>query len=152
MIETKRLRLYAASQEQMTAFIAAQSDEVLKAAYTEMQNGCLTHPDQWEWYAIWMMDLKDGTHIGELCFKGVTEKGAAEIGYGVAEDYQGRGYATEAVSALTDWALSQPSVTCVVAETEASNIASQRVLGKAGFVPTGEVGEEGPLFVRKKGE
>lgn len=150
MIETNRLNLYAASEEQMVRFIASQAVDVLKAAYTEMLEGCLAHPDQWEWYAIWMMELKDGTHIGELCFKGITEKGAVEIGYGVSEDYQGLGYATEAVSALTDWALLRPDVICVTAETEDSNTASKRVLEKAGFVTTGEVGEEGPLFIRRK--
>ena len=150
MIETGRLKIYAASQEQMEAFIAAQPFDALKAAYTEMLNCCLSHPDQWEWYAIWMIELKDNTHIGELCFKGVTEKGIAEIGYGIAEDYRGCGYATEAVSALTDWALMQPCVMCVIAETEASNTVSQKVLKKAGFLPTGETGEEGPLFARRK--
>lgn len=150
MVETNRLKLYAASQEQMETFIAAQTVDVLKAAYTEMLDGCLSHPNQWEWYAIWMIELKDGTHIGELCFKGIAENGAAEIGYGIAEDYRGCGYAAEAVSALTDWALEQPGVICVIAETEESNIASQKVLSKAGFMPTGEIGEESPLYVRKK--
>lgn len=152
MIETKRLKIYAVSKEQMEAFIAAQSVDVLKAAYTEMLNGCLAHPDMWEWYAIWMIELKDGTHVGELCFKGLSEDGIAEIGYGIAENHQGCGYATEAVSALVDWALKQPGATCVTAETEESNIASQRVLKKSGFIPTGEIGEEEPLFVRKKGK
>lgn len=150
MIETNRLKIYAASKEQMVSFIAAQSVDVLKAAYTEMLDGCLAHPDQWVWYAIWMIELRDDTHIGELCFKGVSEKGVAEIGYGIADDYQCCGYATEAVSALTDWAFRQPGITCITAETEASNTASQRVLEKAGFMPTGETGEEGPLFVRRK--
>ena len=101
-------------------------------------------------YAIWMIELKDGTHIGELCFKGLSEDGTAEIGYGIAEDYQGCGYATEAVSALVDWAFKQTGVMGITAETEESNIASQRVLAKAGFIPTGETGEEGPLFARGK--
>ena len=152
MIETNRLKIYPASKEQMEAFIAAQSVDVLKAAYTEMLNGCLAHPDQWEWYAIWMIELKDGAHIGELCFKGITEEGTAEIGYGIAENYRGCGYATESVSALVGWALKQTGVTCVTAETEETNIASRKVLGKAGFMPTGEIGEEGPLYARKKDE
>ena len=71
MIETNRLKIYAASKEQMEAFIAIQNVSVLKEAFTEMLNGCLARPDQWEWYAIWMIELKDGTHIGELCFKGI---------------------------------------------------------------------------------
>ena len=149
MIETNRLIIYAASKEQMESFIAAQSVDVLKAAYTEMLDGAVQHYDQWEWYAIWMIELKDGTHIGELCFKGLSEDGIAEIGYGISENYQGHGYATEAVSALVDWALNQPGVSCVTAETEESNVASQRVLKKSGFIPTGEIGEEGPIFVRR---
>lgn len=152
MIETNRLKIYAASREQMESFIAAQSDDVLKAAYKEMLDGCLSHHDRWEWHAIWMIELKDGTHIGEFCFKGITDEGLTEIGYGITEDYQGHGYATEAVSALADWALGQPCVRCLVAETNESNIASQKVLDKAGFIPTGEMGEEGPLFVRRKEE
>ena len=95
-----------------------------------------------------MIELKDGTHIGELCFKGLNEEGSTEIGYGIADNHQGHGYATEAVSALAEWALHQSGVTCVTAETEESNIASQKVLKKAGFVPTGQVGEEGPVFAR----
>ena len=150
MIETNRLKLYAASREQMETFIAAQSVDVLKAAYTEMLDGCLSHPEQWAWYAIWMIELKDGTHIGELCFKGITEEGSAEIGYGIAEEYQGCGYAAEAVSALIGWAFAQPGTMCITAETEASNLASQKVLLKAGFLPTGETGEEGPLYVRTR--
>lgn len=146
MIETKRLKIYAASQEQMETFIAAQSMDVLKAAYTEMLNGCLTHPDQWEWYAIWMMELKNGTHIGELCFKGVDESGSVEIGYGVADRYQGCGYATEAVTAAAAWALRQNTINCVTAEVDRENIASIKVLTKAGFELTGRIGEEGPIY------
>ena len=66
MIETKRLKLYAASKEEMEAIIASQTDEVMKTAYTEMLDGSLQHPDQWEWYAIWIIELKDGTRIGEF--------------------------------------------------------------------------------------
>lgn len=150
MIETNRLKIYTASKEQMEAFIAVQSDDILKMAYKEMLDGCLQHPDQWEWYAIWMIESKDGAHIGDLCFKGLTEEGSAEIGYGIEEEYQGLGYATEAVCALVDWAFDQSGVTCVTAEAEESNIASQRVLNKAGFIPTGETGEEGLLFVRNR--
>ena len=152
MLETDRLKLYPATREQMESFIAAQKVDVLKAAYAEMLDGCLKHPNEWEWYAIWMIELWDGTHIGDLCFKGITEEGNTEIGYGIEEDHQGRGYATEAVSALVDWAFEQPGVTCVTAETEESNIASHNVLKKAGFIPTGKFGEEGPLFARRKGK
>ena len=96
-----------------------------------------------------MIELKDGTHIGELCFKGIDMTGTAEIGYGILKKYEGCGYATEAVSAITEWALNQPNITCIKAETAETNIASQSVLKKAGFEPTGTNGEEGPIFTRK---
>ena len=48
MIETNRLKIYAASQENMEAFIEAQTVEILKSAYTEMLNGCLANPYQWD--------------------------------------------------------------------------------------------------------
>ena len=147
MIETERLRIYPASESQMRAFIAAEQDDELKKAYTEMLEFSLQHPDEWEWYAMWMIELKDGTHIGDLCFKGLTPKGTAEIGYGILEEYQGLGYATEAVKAASDWAFRDPRVTAVEAETEPGNTASQRVLEKCGFTATGEIGKEGPRFM-----
>ena len=150
VLETKRLKIYAATKEQMERFIFEQSDEVLKTAYSEMLRGCISHHDQWEWYAIRMIELKDGTHIGELCFKGLSEDGITEIGYGILEKYQDCGYATEAVSALVDWALNQPGVKCVTAETEESNIASIRVLEKSGFELTDKIGEEGPIYRKAK--
>ena len=148
MIKTKRLKIYPASEEQMQTFIAAQSIDVLKAAYTEMLNGCLAHPSQWEWYAVWMIELNDGTHIGELCFKGIDESGSTEIGYGIADGYQGCGYATEAVTAAASWALKQNGVISVTAEVDRENTASVRVLEKSGFKLTDRVGEEGPIYIK----
>ena len=146
MIEAKRLRIYPAAREQMEAFIAFETNVELKKAYTEMLEGCLQNPDQWEWYAMWMIELRDGTHIGDLCFKGLGANGVVEIGYGILEEYQGQGYATEAIDATVVWALKQSNVTRVEAETEPDNRASQRVLEKCGFLPSGTFGEEGPRF------
>ena len=158
MIKTERLRLYPASWEQMDAMIASEQDEELKKAYTEMLEGSLRHPDQWDWYAIWMIEKTDGTHIGDLCFKGLREDGIAEIGYGILEEHQGQGgygileehrgqgYATEAVRTACRWAFQHEEVKLLEAETDAGNAASQRVLQKCGFRPNGIIGEEGPRF------
>ena len=148
VIETKRLSIRMASQDEMLRYIEAETDDILKTAYQEMLRGCLDHPDQWEWYAIWMIALKDGTHVGDLCFKGFNADGSVEIGYGIKEEHQGQGYATEAVNAAVMWAFEQSGVTRVEAETEPDNSASQRVLEKCGFVPSGIIGEEGPRFIR----
>ena len=150
MIRTERLCIYPASWRQMEAMIASEQDEELKKAYTEMLEGCLRHPNQWDWYAIWMIEKTDGTHIGDLCFKGLRENGVAEIGYGILEEHQGRGYATEAVQAACRWAFRHAEVKSLEAETETENAASQRVLEKCGFRPNGIMGEEGPRFTLPK--
>ena len=152
IIETERLKIYPASEKQMKEFIAAQTIDVLKAAYTEMFDGALAHPDRWAWYAIWMIELCDGTHIGELCFKGIDESGSTETGYGIVENYRNCGYATEAVCAVVDWALKQNAVNCVTAEVDKDNIASVRVLEKSGFELTGRAGEEGPIYSKAKNQ
>lgn len=69
------------------------------------------------------MELEDGTCVGTLCFKGLDEDGIVELGYGVEPSYEGRGYATEAVSAIAKWASTQEGVKRVEAETEPSNVA-----------------------------
>ena len=138
VIETERLRIHVASREQMEQFIKSQVIDDLKLAYTEMLNGCSDHPDQWEWYAIWMI----GLNVGELCFKGLDPNGIAEIGYGISEKYRNNGYAAEAVKAVSEWALTRPEVNALESETDPDNKASQRVLEKCGFV---RVGEEKPV-------
>ena len=60
-----------------------------------------------------------------LSFKGLNTAGSVEIGYGISEDYCGKGYATEAVNAVVDWAMGQQGITRIDAETDSDNTASQ---------------------------
>lgn len=147
MLKTERLTIHPASDAEMRDLIDHTDDEGLKLAYTEMLTMALENPQYRPWYAAWFIENTDGQRLGELCFKGLSADGTAEIGYGILPDFQNRGYATEAVKAVTAWALSQPGVNCITAETEADNLASQKVLRSCGFLATGEQGEEGPLFV-----
>ena len=150
MITTEHLMIYPATPEQMEAFILAETNQELKQAYTEMLEGAIQNRSQWDWYAIWMIELKDGTHIGDLCFKGLTSDGISEIGYGIQNAYQRHGYATEAVKAVLGWAFAHNEVTAIEAEATTDNIASQKVLAKCGFIANGQVGEEGPRYTCKQ--
>ena len=60
-------------------------------------------------------------------------RGRVQLGYALAQAFWGKGYATEAVMAVTAWALSQPGFHRVGALCDLENVASQRVLEKAGF-------------------
>ena len=148
-VETERMYLYPLGDEEMRLVIEKESDPEMKQAYTEMLEGSLSNPDKRIWYAIWNMELKDESGIiaGDFCFKGLGDDGVVEIGYGLKEEYRHHGYMTEAVIAITEWALSQDGVKQVEAETDAENIDSQKVLFQSGFVSNGKVGEEGPRFV-----
>ena len=150
MRKTDRIRIHPASKMQMESLIAAEQDADLKKAYGEMLEGCLSHPDQWDWYAMWMIEKTDGTHIGDLCFKGPGANGNPEIGYGILEPFRDQGYATEAVGLALRWAFRHPDINAVEAETAPENAASQRVLIKCGFRPMGAAGGEGPRFIQYK--
>ena len=148
-VETERMYLYPLSNEEMRLVIEKESDLEMKQAYTEMLEGSLSNPDKRIWCAIWNMELKNDleTIVGDFCFKGLGDDGVVEIGYGLKEEYRHYGYMTEALKAITEWALSQESVKQVEAETDAENIASQKVLLQSGFISNGKMGEEGPRFV-----
>ncbi|HSF89093.1 MAG TPA: GNAT family N-acetyltransferase [Saprospiraceae bacterium] len=76
--------------------------------------------------------------IGDLCFVGEpNEAGEVEIGYGTYEEFQGQGYMTEMVSGMIAWAKAQPDIRAIIASTDASNVASYRVLEKNHFMQTG---------------
>ena len=62
---------------------------------------------------------------------------SAEIGYWLGETYWGRGIVTEAVRAVTAYAFGTLGLAHVIAGTFVRNVASQRVLEKAGFVLEG---------------
>lgn len=88
-------------------------------------------------YTFWLLIESAGKAVvGSACFKGVPNAdGEIEIGYGLEQGCEKQGYMTEAVRALCAWAGQQPGVLHVIAETDADNLASQRVLQRAGFRP-----------------
>lgn len=77
-----------------------------------MLEECKQNSEQRIWYAVWNMQLNDGTgrSVGDLCFKGLNSNGMVEIGYGIIKEYEGLGYMTEAVTAMARWACEQSGV------------------------------------------
>ena len=106
---------------------------------------------------VWLIVLAaERVLIGSAGFKGPPDAdGRVDVGYSVLDAWQRRGYATETVQALVDWAFRDPRATRIVGETFPYLPASIRVLEKSGlrFLGTG-VGHEGEpevmQFERKK--
>jgi ribosomal-protein-alanine N-acetyltransferase len=85
------------------------------------------------WGPYTLIERDTGLSIGGIGFKGRPDvAGAVEIGYGVAKSRQGHGFITEAARRLCEFAREQGALS-VTAETDAANVASQRVLEKCGF-------------------
>lgn len=77
---------------------------------------------------------RDGARVvGGIGFRGPPQDGEAELGYGIVPSCRNRGYATEVLVALCAAALLTGDLCSVVATTEPDNLASKRVLVKAGF-------------------
>lgn len=87
---------------------------------------------------VWGMVLRDsGEVVGDCGWYGPPgDDGEVEIGYGLAPAYRRNGYGTEAVRALLGWVAAYDGVRRVVAGTEATNVASRRLLERLGFTVT----------------
>lgn len=88
------------------------------------------------WYTTWVIILKSENRIiGHIMLKGYPdENGEVIIGYYMQEQYRGRGYMSEAVKCICEWAFLNADVKCVVADTLKDNKISQRLLQKIGMV------------------
>src|SRR5580693_111817 len=90
-------------------------------------------PGDEAWGHRQVVERASGLVVGGIGFFGPPLDAEVEIGYGIVPSRQGRGYATEALLAMIAMAWADARVRTVVAGTDPGNVASQRVLGKAGF-------------------
>lgn len=98
------------------------------------------HP-RWSMYAL--VRREDDRAVGAMGFHGVPDgAGRVEIGYDLVVGARGNGYATEALRALSAWALAQNGVRTVVAVIARENVPSQNVVTRAGFTRAAEDGAE----------
>ncbi len=78
-------------------------------------------------------ELEDGT----LAYN--AHRQIAGIGYWIAQDRQGQGIATRAVTLLCEWALTNGGLKRIEALMDPLNLASRRVAEKAGFSAEGQL-------------
>jgi len=76
--------------------------------------------------------------LGSVVFHGAPgDDGVVEVAYGVEEDSQQQGFATEGTRVSVEWALAHPGVRLVRATTPVWHGPSRRVLEKCGFTHVG---------------
>ena len=85
------------------------------------------------WTALAVVERETGELVGHMVFHPWFGHATREIGWAVAADRQGRGYATEAARALIDFAFGPLACHRVIATCQPDNVASWRVMEKLGM-------------------
>lgn len=152
-ITSDRLIAKALSIEELSVFIAApaafaakmkinippgEPDEALIDAITNfLLPNAINAGEDYLFFTLWLIIEKETPNMaGSFCFHGKPENGKVEIGYGINALFQGRGYVTEVLKAVTDWARKRDDIQLLIAETDHGNIASIKALEKAAFEKT----------------
>jgi [ribosomal protein S5]-alanine N-acetyltransferase len=93
-------------------------------------------PEEGRWWN-WLVVLGESREaVGSVAFAGPPDReGAVLIGYAMYPAFEGRGYATEAVRAMIDWAFDQPGVREVRALAPVWNTPALRVAENVGMRP-----------------
>jgi tRNA-Thr(GGU) m(6)t(6)A37 methyltransferase TsaA len=150
-LESERLLLYPLSSQQLTkllnqpeslvqelGFPIAKSiidANVQRAIQMKLDAAGSLDENEWLWKTYWLIKIKHQDFgAGLIGFKGKSDHGGyVEIGYGIDESDRNKGYMTEAVQLMLDWAFEKPECNCVMATT-VINPASERVLQKLHFI------------------
>ncbi|MEV8375108.1 GNAT family N-acetyltransferase [Kribbella sp. NPDC056861] len=147
MITTARLEIRRFRPEDAEAFSAYRSvPEVaqyqsweapfsLDQARTTVAEFASGDPLQAGWFQ-YAIDL-DGRLIGDIGLNTFDNLMQADLGYTLAPAYQGKGFATEAVSGLLEHLFTERDLHRVSAECDARNTASARLLERLGFQQEG---------------
>ncbi|GAB4494426.1 MAG: GNAT family N-acetyltransferase [Anaerolineales bacterium] len=157
MIQTPRLSLFPLTYSQLKSCLSALpsleaelgfalardafDEEVTRAIGIKLSKMESLPLELHPWQTYWLVVISESddsgqrggrTGAGLIGFKGyLNTLGEAEVGYGIAPPFQGRGYTTEALRALCTWAFRDPACRAIKAVT-VLNPASNRVLHKVG--------------------
>lgn len=133
-IKTERLHIIPCTHENYIEYV----NQYTMGPHIEMHLEELKKdPHQLGWGSWFVINNETKQVIGDVGFKGMpTEHNTVEIGYGIIEEAQNRGFATEAVKGIIDWAFSTGKVEEIIAECLIDNEPSIKVLRKLGMKQT----------------
>jgi [ribosomal protein S5]-alanine N-acetyltransferase len=103
--------------------------------FTDQHNAMLAEQEAGT-CAFYVLVGEDGSVLGRFNLYDLRD-GTANLGYRVAEQVAGRGVATATVRELCRLAAARHGLRELKAATSHENVASQKVLTKAGFIPVG---------------
>ena len=125
-----------------------ESDKFLQ----ENIDGYETNPHKGRWAVI---SKENGSFVGSFAIIPLpSDPAKIQLGYSLRLENWGKGYATELTKGGLEYFMNHYSLPEIYGVTEAPNVASQKVLLKAGFQPAGSFMEnekELLLFIVKRG-
>jgi len=111
---------------------------LIERAFTASLDAIRRDPEGRLWGDHLLLLRHEPRVVGSVVFHGAPDdEGVVEVAYGVEDESQGKGFATEGVSACVAWALAQPGVRAVRATTLPWHTPSLRVIAKIGMVKVG---------------
>ena len=156
MISTARLNIIPLTYDQLVKYVkcdnslekelnlnpnsSTMSDALKEALENTILPNVADKAQNYLFSTLWTaISVVDNSMVGDLCIIGQpNELGEIEIGYGTYDEYQGKGYMTEMVGGIIEWAKTQSLVKSIIASTAKSNLASYKVLEKNNFIQMGE--------------
>lgn len=145
LLETPRLQLRLMQADDVDPLLTIFADPSVMASFgappfdrlqmTQWVQRNLDHQAE-HGYGLFSVLLKtDGLLIGDCGLELMDVEGvpAAELGYDFRSDYWNQGYATEAASAVRDYAFGQLQLPRLISLIRVGNLASQRVAEKIGM-------------------
>lgn len=128
---------YMGCDSEITKYTGWNPYESLESTIEKIEND-IRDDNSYSWVI-----KKDGKFIGTFGAYDYDEKDfSIEIGYSIARKFWGEGYAGTAAKAVTDFLKSQDNIKVIRAWSNENNIASIKVLHKAGFYEIGKDNEK----------
>jgi RimJ/RimL family protein N-acetyltransferase len=144
LLEGKTVNLRVVEKEDVTLLVDWWSNPEFWGEYfspiqrtkAEMEKFFESNPLE---YRQFIIEKKDGTKIGGIAhFNVLAPYGkTVEMGYALLPSERGKGYCTEAAQIMVDYLFLTKDIACIQATTDVGNVASKKVLEKAGFQKEG---------------
>jgi RimJ/RimL family protein N-acetyltransferase len=140
-LETQRLTLRPQQPQDFEPWAAFMADEPSTRYLGGVQSrsqawrGFMTVAGAWSMTGFAMFSViekQTGRWVGRLGPWAPADWPGTEVGWGVAREYWGRGYATEGAAAAIDWAFDTLGWTEVIHCIDPANLASQNVARRLG--------------------
>lgn len=148
ILETARLKIMQCTEE--NALVAREQNYSNGPQVDEYLSDLKNDPSINGWGSWFVIRKEDEAVIGDIGFKGKPNLNkVVEVSYGLMEQYFNKGYATEAVNELINWAFNTNKVNRIMAEVLKVNAASIGVLKKVGMNKLTEVNEMYYYQIRK---